>query len=125
MQLLYLWEARGRPPIAQVLQQAQALLPLPPALADRAVALVESAVGKVVELDARISALAHRWRLERIGSVERAILRLALAELDEGKTPPRVVLDEAIRLARWFGGPKAPAFVNGLLDGAARSLGRL
>jgi N utilization substance protein B len=122
VQLLYLWEVRGRPPLAGVISQAQELLP---PMADRAVHLLESASTRVTALDARIAELAERWRLERIGVVERAILRVALAELEEGETPPRVVLDEAVRLARWFGGAKAPAFVNGVLDGAARSLGRL
>jgi transcription termination factor NusB len=39
--------------------------------------------------------------------------------------PPKVAIDEAVRLAHWFGGARAPAFVNGVLDGIARALGRL
>ena len=50
---------------------------------------------------------AEHWRLERVGVIERNILRLAMAELDEGTTPPRVVLDEAVKLAHWFGGAQA------------------
>jgi N utilization substance protein B len=50
---------------------------------------------------------------------------MAILELLEGETPPRVALDEAVRLARWFGGPKSPGFVNGVLDRVARDLGRL
>ena len=57
--------------------------------------------------------------------VEKSILRLALAELAEGSTPPRVVIDEAVKLAHWFAGAKAPAFVNGVLDAVAREYGAL
>jgi len=60
-----------------------------------------------------------------VGVVERNILRLALAELDEGLTPPKVVIAEAVKLAHWFAGSKAPAFVNGVLDAVARELGVL
>ena len=63
--------------------------------------------------------------LERLGAIERNILRLALAELAEGATPARVVLDEAVRLAHWFAGARAPAFVNGILDAVARDAGAL
>jgi N utilization substance protein B len=41
------------------------------------------------------------------------------------RTPPAVAIDEAVQLARWFAGPKAPGFVNGVLDALARRLGRL
>jgi len=57
--------------------------------------------------------------------VERNILRLALAELAEGATPSRVVIDEAVKLAHWFAGAKAPGFVNGVLDSVARESGAL
>jgi N utilization substance protein B len=60
-----------------------------------------------------------------VGIVERNILRLALAELAEGTTPPKVIIDEAVKLAHWFAGAKAPQFVNGILDRLARESGRL
>jgi len=63
--------------------------------------------------------------IERIGAVERNILRLALYELEEGEAAPAVIINEAVRLAHWFAGAKAPAFVNGVLDALARRLGRL
>ena len=46
-------------------------------------------------------------------------------ELEDPAVPPRVAIDEAIRLAGWFAGPRAPAFVNGVLDRVTRDLGRL
>jgi N utilization substance protein B len=63
--------------------------------------------------------------MSRIAVVERNILRLAILELRRGEVPPKVVIDEAVRLAHWFGGARAPGFVNGVLDGIARATGRL
>ncbi|HDR06000.1 MAG TPA: transcription antitermination factor NusB [Candidatus Coatesbacteria bacterium] len=68
--------------------------------------------------------LAH-YRLERLGHIERALLRAALAELLEGETPARVVMDEAVEISRDYAGEEATAIVNGVLDRAARGLGLL
>ena len=87
--------------------------------------LANEVVSEVVALDNRISETADNWRLDRIGTIERNILRLGLHELLGGKVPPAVTISEAVRLAHWFAGSKAPAFVNGVLDSLARQLGRL
>jgi len=79
----------------------------------------------VTALDRHAAVAAENWRMSRIAVVERNILRLAIQELTDGEVPPKVVIDEAVRLAHWFGGAKAPAFVNGVLDRVAHSLGRL
>lgn len=92
---------------------------------DRAADLARKAVADVAVTDAQVARLAEHWRFERVGIVERNILRLALAELSERTTPPRVVIDEAVRLAQWFAGAKSPPFVNGVLDAAAHELGVL
>lgn len=123
LQLLYAWELQGRPPLAEVAGR----------LAGRndagqwrsGVALAERVTADLGRLDAEIAQSAEHWRLERIGAVERNILRLGTMELLGGVTPPAVAIDEAVRLARWFAGRKAPAFVNGVLDALARRLGRL
>jgi N utilization substance protein B len=60
-----------------------------------------------------------------MGVVERNILRIGIHELRGGAVPAKVAIDEAVRLAHWFGGPKSPAFVNGVLDRVAHTLGRL
>ena len=75
------------------------------------------------ELSSRVKAVLRRTEMP--APVEKNILRLAMAELDEGRTPSRVVMDEAVKLAHWFGGGRSPAFVNGVLDAVARELGRL
>ena len=92
---------------------------------EAAEALVSRIIPVVDELDEEISAAVEHWRFERVGAVERAILRLAFFELRGGKTPPKVVINEAVRLAHWFAGESAPSFVNGVLDAAARRAGRL
>lgn len=122
LQLLYAWEAQNRPPLAQVLGVLGAK--------DRrrwqsGMALAECVTTQVGRLDAEITQSAEHWRLERLGAVERNILRLGTWELLGEKTPPAVAIDEAVKLARWFAGPKAPGFVNGVLDALARRLGRL
>jgi N utilization substance protein B len=87
--------------------------------------LADNVVADVDRLDAEIASAADNWRLERIGAVERNILRLAVYELHVRAVPPRVAIDEAIQLAHWFAGPKAPGFVNGVLDTIARRMGCL
>ncbi|HQR18634.1 MAG TPA: transcription antitermination protein NusB, partial [Gemmatimonadales bacterium] len=96
-----------------------------PRVLDGAEALAAGELAEREPLDRLIQGAADNWRLERIGIVERNILRLGIHELRLGVTPPKVVIDEAIRLGQWFGGPKTPAFVNGVLDRIAHSLGRL
>ena len=92
---------------------------------DRAVELAAGVVAEVESLDAEAAQATENWRMSRVAVVERNILRLAIYELRRGEVPPKVVIDEAVRLAHWFGGVRAPGFVNGILDGIARSLGRL
>jgi N utilization substance protein B len=82
-----------------------------------------SAQGKT--LDEELSEVTTNWRIERIGAIERCVLRLAAAELEQGVTPPRVVLQEAVRLAERFGSEQSARFVNGVLDALARRMGRL
>jgi hypothetical protein len=67
----------------------------------------------------------ENWRLDRLGVVEQNILRLALFEMEGGEVPPKVAINEAVQLAHWFAGNRAPAFVNGVLDALARRAGWL
>ena len=75
-------------------------------------------------IDARIALHAQNWRLERMAAVDRNLLRLAVHELLHTDTPAQVVINEAVELARDFGGERSPAFVNGVLDAVARATGR-
>ena len=74
-------------------------------------------------LDALIVEGSEHWRIERLAKVDHNVIRLALFELlEEAGTPPAVVLDEAIELAKAYGGEESGAFVNGILDGLRKRL---
>jgi N utilization substance protein B len=77
------------------------------------------------ELDDELADVTTNWRLERLGAVERCVLRLGAAELSLGETPPRVVIQEAVTLAERFGSAASARFVNGVLDALARRMGRM
>ena len=79
--------------------------------------LVRGALAHQDELDRLIQAASKNWRLERMARVDRNILRLATYELlHEPDVPAKVVINEAIEVAKRFGTAESPAFVNGLLD---------
>lgn len=82
----------------------------------RAGELVKDFWGRKQSVDDRITAAATNWDLSRISPVERNIMRVALVELLNAKTPPKVVLNEAIEIGREFGGENSPRFINGVLD---------
>ena len=125
LQLLYAWDLSGHPSIDTVVTRLAKSYSRIPEGYDRDAELAARAVAGQEEYDAQLARASEHWRLERVGVIERNILRLAMAELDEGTTPPRVVLDEAVKLAHWFGGGRSPGFVNGVLDAVARESGRL
>lgn len=127
LQLLYAWELSGGPTIEAVVARVAAMYGRAARVEDydRGADLAAKAIAGLPEFDARIASAAEHWRLERVGVVERNILRLALAELDEASTPSRVVIDEAVKLAHWFAGSRAPGFINGVLDAVARETGAL
>ena len=84
--------------------------------------LFEGAASEVHSLDEIIAGHCEHWRLERLAAIDRAILRLALHELRGGETPGKVVMNEAIELAKKFSSPESGGFVNGILDSAYKSL---
>jgi N utilization substance protein B len=84
--------------------------------------LFESTAAHATELDAIISTHAHNWRIERISAVDRALLRLAIAELRTSSTPAKVVLNEAIELAKKFSSVDAAPFINGILDAVLKAM---
>ena len=71
-------------------------------------------------LDARITAASDDWTADRLGAVERNVLRVALEELDEGDVPLEVVLDEAVSLAKRYASEDAAKLVNGILGKLVR-----
>lgn len=87
--------------------------------------LVRGVASRLSEIDARLRAASHNWRLERMTRVDRNVLRLGAWELANKPDVPRpVVLDEAVELAKSFGTLDSGAFVNGVLDRVADELSR-
>lgn len=125
LQILYAWELQGAPPLPMVVSGLACLTGPEPRILDRAEALAADVVADVGTLDAQAAGASENWRMSRIAVVERNILRLGIHELRRGEVPPKVAIDEAVHLAHWFGDLRAPGFINGILDGVARSLGRL
>ena len=125
LQMLYAWELQHGPQMHDVATGLSRLTGPEPQVFDLAETLALDVVRHLEELDRDAMAAAENWRLNRIAAVERNILRIGIHELREGAIPPKVAIDEAVKLAHWFGGARAPAFVNGVLDRVARTLGRL
>jgi N utilization substance protein B len=78
--------------------------------------LFEGAVAEAGASDKLIEKHAKNWRLDRMPAIDRNILRLAVYELRRCDTPPKVVLDEAVELAKKFSSEEAASFLNGILD---------
>jgi transcription antitermination protein NusB len=84
--------------------------------------LFEGAAHEAKELDELIVKHAENWKLERMAILDRAILRLAMHELRTSDTPPKVVINEAVELAKKFSSEESGAFVNGILDPFQKTL---
>jgi N utilization substance protein B len=84
--------------------------------------LALGAIAILPEIDSIIEKLATNWRLSRMPAVDRAILRMAVYELEKVPgTPPLAVIDEAIELAKRYSTDNSGAFVNGILDRARQA----
>jgi len=84
--------------------------------------LFEGAAKDVAVLDALIVGHADNWRFERLAAIDRAILRLAIYEMRGAETPAKVILNEAVDLAKKFSSDESGSFVNGILDSVHKSL---
>jgi len=84
--------------------------------------LFEGAVDQAEATDNLVEKLSENWRLDRLAAVDRNILRLSIFELRSGTAHAKVVIDEALELARKFSSAEAPAFLNGILDAARKHL---
>ena len=86
--------------------------------------LAQAVTAHAEVLDARITEAADDWTADRLGAVERNVLRVALEELDEREVPVEVVLDEAVTLAKRYASEDAAKLVNGILGRIVREDGR-
>ena len=125
LQALYAWDMRGGVDLERVATQVWDDLAITPDERRVAGPIVRYVAQHQRELDDELAEVTTNWRLERIGAVERCVLRMAAAELSIGETPPRVVIQEAVTLAERFGSAASAKFVNGVLDALARRMGRM
>lgn len=122
LQILYQWDLRREDPRALVrtFWETRAGRVDVRDFADR---LVLSTIEHLSAIDAIIQRHAVRWRLDRMETADRNVLRIAVDELmHERETPPAVVIDEAIEIARKFSKSDSGVFVNGVLDSIRREL---
>jgi transcription antitermination protein NusB len=82
--------------------------------------VAEGVAARADDLDAAISAAATDWSADRLGAVERNVLRIALYELDEGLVPAEVAIDEAVRLTKRYATEEAAKLINGILGKVVR-----
>ncbi len=117
LQLLYQHELTGAP-LEQMQEHFESWQSASEATQTFAGDLASGTLEHAEEIDALLEEQTAHWRLDRLAAVDRNILRLALYELMfHGGTPPAVVIDEAIEIAKRFGAEESARFVNGVLDG--------
>jgi N utilization substance protein B len=129
LQLLFEWDIR-RTPIEDILvgyysslliSEESSAKPRKDPFAEN---LVRGVIGNVTGIDEQITKHAEHWKIPRMPTVDRNILRLAVYEMLRTDTPPPVAIDEALELARRFSGEESVHFVNGVLDAVRRELNK-
>ena len=125
LQALYAWDVRGTDGLEIIASRVWDDLGVGPEERRLAGQIVGVIIREGADIDRELRTVTTNWRLERLGVIERTVLRLAAAELRRGETPPKVVIQEAVRLAERYGSEQSARFVNGIVDALARRLGRL
>src|SRR3989344_4242685 len=128
MQTLYEWDFRGKDDANLPELIERNMLEFGPGLDERKFveALIHGALGKREVIDQIIEKAAPEWPIEQVAMVDRNILRIGIFELlfsDREAVPPKVAINEAIELAKSFGGETSGRFVNGVLGTIYREIG--
>jgi N utilization substance protein B len=108
--LLYQWDVTGQP-LASLYEGE-----IDPFARD----LAEAVAAQAEELDKKVSEASEGWPADRLGALERNVLRIGVHELDEGDVPVEVAIDEAVSLAKRYASDEAGRLVNGILGRIAR-----
>jgi transcription antitermination protein NusB len=103
--LLYQWDVTGQP-LASLYEGE---------VDEYARELAEAVVKEAPELDEKITASAEGWTADRLGAIERNVLRIGIHELESGSVPPEVAVDEAVELSKRYASDEAGRLVNGIL----------
>ena len=125
VQAVYAWDVIGDAPLERVAGRLWDDVGASAEVRARAIVLTRAVDERAPAIDAALRDVTTNWRLERLGVIERSVLRVAAAELLLGDTPPKVVMQEAVRLAERFGSEPSARFVNGVVDALARRLGSI
>ena len=125
LQALYAWDVRGERDLLGIAAQVWDDLSVGPEERRLAGLIVRTIASSIDRVDRELTEVTTNWRMERLGAIERSVLRIGAAELIRGETPPRVVIQEGVRLAERYASPQSARFVNGVLDALARRMGRL
>ena len=116
LKALYMLDVQGEPDSA-TMRRFWKDQPAKPQVRGYAEELFKGVVERLEELDRRIASASEHWRIDRMGRVDRNILRVAVHEmLYIEDVPPEASIDEAVEIARRYGDNSSPAFVNGILD---------
>lgn len=119
MQLLFLWDTNGERDVelgTRIASEAGD----DPEIRSGAIEMADGTWAQRETIDAWAERLAPQWPPRRQPGVDRNIIRLAIWELTNAATPPKVVIDEAIEMAKKFSTEQSPAFINGVLDAVLR-----
>jgi N utilization substance protein B len=108
--LLYQWDLTGQP-LASLYEGEPD---------EFAASLAEAVAARAAELDRRITATSDEWPADRLGTLERNVLRIGVYELEEATVPPEVAINEAVVLAKRYASEDAARLVNGILGKVAR-----
>lgn len=134
LQVLFLWDTRGIPIEDALAEFYRSLyfcemeeetgdeVNLAPDADGFLEVLAKGTASKVEEIDELIRKRAENWRLDRMPKVDRTILRMAIYEMKDVGTPPPIVIDEALELARRYSEEEAVPFINGVLDSIRRMI---
>jgi transcription antitermination protein NusB len=118
LQVLYRWESEGAErDLSDVLLDVGRTRQIGEGRVAFTARILRALQGDRERVDEALTAVTKNWRLERLARIDRCVLRIGATELmlmDE--TPPRVVIQEAVRLAERYGGSESARFVNGVLD---------
>ena len=118
LQIHYQWDVGGRAgTLTDVLDEVVTMRRIAESRMPYVRRMVAELDARGDELDQLLDVALDNWRMERLALLDRAVLRIAAAELvcfDE--IPPKVSIQEAVRLAERYSGPESPGFVNGVLD---------
>jgi N utilization substance protein B len=120
MQVLFLWDTNGGNDSVLAAQVTDDAADVDDEARREALSMAAEAWNQREVTDQWVARLAPQWPPKRQPGVDRSILRLAVWELTSGKTPAKVVIDEAIELAKSFSTEQSPGFVNAILDSVLR-----